>query len=588
MPIDSLLGGALASVGRFLKLVRKPGRKGAMVVKLGLMVYDLFGRRDRTMPDHRMVASAEFSRALPDLTPSTRYMAEFYDARLTAPERLGLELVADAEKACPASLAATYVSLVGRDGDTVVLEDTLTGERFEVSPKLVVNCSGAWVDRTDPPLGIEERLIGGTKGSHLVLDHPDFATRLDGRMLYFETEDHRICLAYPLDERRVLLGTTDIRTDDPEDTVCSAQEVDYLFEVMRAVMPDLVLDKGQIVFTYAGIRPLPASDQVAGAISRDHSVRVFEPDGGRRFPVLTLVGGKWTTFRPCAEQIVDMVLARLGHRAESLDGGHRHRRRRRISAQRRTSAAGWSPTSPAGAGCRACRVEVLLDRYGMRALDWIEPFAGRGPGHADDLARLFVCRISGYSKKRTRRDLVGRRSAANADRSARARHSCGDRRTRGRGGRRPWLVGRPHRRRDQSNFTTARHATWGSGPHLMANARQKTTEPPDARSKLGAGLSGLQTGTGTPLWSQVKTALMTLITTEKLSEHARLPSEAELCEHFGVSRTVVREALNQLVFERVIYKLQGKGPSSRPAATNRTSWARTSASPASSTTRTAP
>lgn len=93
----------------------------------------------------------------------------------------------------------------------------------------------------------------------------------------------------------------------------------------------------------------------------------------------------------------------------------------------------------------------------------------------------------------------------------------------------------------------------------MANARQKTTEPPDTRSKLGSGLSGLQTGTGTPLWSQVKTALMTLITTEKLSEHARLPSEAELCEHFGVSRTVVREALNQLVFERVIYKLQGKG-----------------------------
>lgn len=67
-------------------------------------------------------------------------------------------------------------------------------------------------------------------------------------------------------------------------------------------------------------------------------------------------------------------------------------------------------------------------------------------------------------------------------------------------------------------------------------------------------------GTGTvPLWSQVKSALLTLIMTEKLPEHARLPSESELCERFGVSRTVVREALNQLVFERMIYKLQGKG-----------------------------
>ncbi len=62
-----------------------------------------------------------------------------------------------------------------------------------------------------------------------------------------------------------------------------------------------------------------------------------------------------------------------------------------------------------------------------------------------------------------------------------------------------------------------------------------------------------------PLWSQVKTALLDMISTTPLMEHSRLPSEAELCAQFNVSRTVVREALNQLVFERVIYKLQGKG-----------------------------
>jgi glycerol-3-phosphate dehydrogenase len=412
VPIDSLLGGALASVGRFLKLVRKPGRKGAMVVKLGLMVYDLFGRRDRTMPDHRMVASAEFRRAIPDLAPSTRYMAEYYDARLTAPERLGLELVADAEKACPASLAATYVSLVGQDGGKVVLEDTLTGERFEVSPKLVVNCSGAWVDRTDPPLGIEERLIGGTKGSHLVLDHPDFAARLDGRMLYFETEDHRICLAYPLDERRVLLGTTDIRTDDPEDTVCSGEEVDYLFEVMRAVMPDLVLDAGQIVFTYAGIRPLPASDQVAGAISRDHSVRVFDPDGSRSFPVLTLVGGKWTTFRPCAGQIVDMVLARLGHERKvattgiGIGGGERFPR---SDEERSRLVADVSRRN----GLPPCRVEALLDRYGTRALDRIDQLPAGGQGMLANLPGYSSAELAAIAKNErvaTLSDVVLRRT----------------------------------------------------------------------------------------------------------------------------------------------------------------------------------
>ncbi|WP_206682736.1 GntR family transcriptional regulator [Chthonobacter albigriseus] len=62
-----------------------------------------------------------------------------------------------------------------------------------------------------------------------------------------------------------------------------------------------------------------------------------------------------------------------------------------------------------------------------------------------------------------------------------------------------------------------------------------------------------------PLWSQLKSALVELIVGQGLQEHTRLPSEAELCSQYGVSRTVVREALNQLVHERLIYKLQGKG-----------------------------
>jgi GntR family transcriptional regulator len=64
---------------------------------------------------------------------------------------------------------------------------------------------------------------------------------------------------------------------------------------------------------------------------------------------------------------------------------------------------------------------------------------------------------------------------------------------------------------------------------------------------------------GVPLWSQLKASLLAMIRDERMQEHARLPSEHELCERFGVSRTVVREALNQLVIERVIYKIQGKG-----------------------------
>ena len=312
VPIADRFSGALDSVGRFLGWVQAPGPKGALVVALGLRLYDLFNRRHQTMPNHRMVPRKQFRAEMPALTPAARYVAEYYDARLTAPERLGVELVAQAEDACPHARAATYLRVAGREGGCILLDDVLTGERFSVSPRLVINCAGARVDEVDGGFGIRERLIGGTKGSHLVLRNRALVESLADCMIYFETPDHRICLAYPLDDTHALVGTTDLRTDDPGDTVCSAAEVDYLFEVMALVMPQMRLHRSQIVHTYAGIRPLPASKGVAGAISRDHSIHNFPPQGDRPFPVLSLVGGKWTTFRACAEQIADEALAHLG------------------------------------------------------------------------------------------------------------------------------------------------------------------------------------------------------------------------------------------------------------------------------------
>ena len=372
VPIRGLLGGAAASVARFLGLLRKPGPKGALVVALGLRVYDLFGGRYRSMPSHRMVPRAEFRRTMAGLAPFVRYMGEYYDARLVAPERLGLELLAQGEAACPGAVAATYVAVVGREGDAVVLADTVTGERFRVRPKVVVNCSGARIDEVDRRIGIEDRLIGGTKGSHLVLRDRAFVEALDDSMLYFETPDHRICLAYPLDDEHVLLGTTDLRTDDPDDVVCSDAEIDYLFDVMHMVMPDLALDRSRIVFTYAGIRPLPASDGVAGAISRDHSIRTFAPTDDRPFPVLSLVGGKWTTFRACAEEIADAVLALVGKP-----------RRQGTSGVAIGGGAAWPVDVAAHVAALArrfgldeTRAATLFDRYGTAATAMLEGFAG--------------------------------------------------------------------------------------------------------------------------------------------------------------------------------------------------------------------
>ncbi|MGQ3281232.1 MAG: glycerol-3-phosphate dehydrogenase/oxidase, partial [Shinella sp.] len=293
-----------------------------LVIKLGLVFFDRFGRANNTMPGHRIVSRGELRRRMPSLSPRVSAVAEYYDARLVHPERLALELIKDGERDCPASAAVPYMALAGSDGETVVLRDELSHEEIRLRPRLVVNCTGAWADEANRQLGIEGRLIGGTRGSHLVMRRPDISRQLADGMLYFETRDFRACLVYALDADHILLGTTDIRATDPDCATCSEEEIDYLFDVLEQVMPGSAAKREEIVFAYAGIRPLPYSGEATtGAISRDHFLREFEPDGTRRFPVATLVGGKWTTYRACAEQIADSVLSRLGlsRRHSTLD-----------------------------------------------------------------------------------------------------------------------------------------------------------------------------------------------------------------------------------------------------------------------------
>jgi glycerol-3-phosphate dehydrogenase len=381
VPVTSWWAGFLAAGARFLRLTRTPGPRGALVLKLGLTVYDWFGAKYRSMPKHRMIGGKDALRQMPGLLPAVCSIGEFYDARLTNAERLTLELVGDAEADCPASLAIPYLAVAGHDGKDVLLRDEIEGGVHRVAPQIVINAAGAWIDQVDTCLGIEERLVGGTKGSHLVLDHRDLAQALGDKMIYFPTSDHRICLAYPLDERLVLIGTTDLPTEDPEDMTCSEVEIDYLFRVMKEIMPGIRLNRSQIIFRYAGVRPLPkaTSGTVAGAISRDHHIRPFARTEKRPYDVLTLVGGKWTTYRACAEQIADQVLERIGKsrrvdtRSLKIGGG-----------------AGW-PLEPAKqrqqvteiarqSGLSLEHCTALADRYGAYAATVAAAIVAEGIG----------------------------------------------------------------------------------------------------------------------------------------------------------------------------------------------------------------
>ncbi|SDF94207.1 glycerol-3-phosphate dehydrogenase [Celeribacter baekdonensis] len=367
VPLRSWFGGTFGAIARFLKLTRTPGRKGAIPVKLGLMLYDAFGRTQQTMPDHRLLTRRQARAEVPVLAPDIRAVAEYYDARITHPERLVMELVADAEAECPESLAIPYLKAISQENGRVTLRDMSNGETFEITPRLVINASGAWVDEVQSGLGFSGRLMGGTRGSHLVLKQPVLAQKLAGKMLYFETDDHRACLIYPMGEDRVFLGTTDIRSDDPGDNFCTDAEIDYLFKVLRPILPNEELRREDIIFTIAGVRPLPLQEAgVTGAISRDHRLDSFPATADRPFETLTLVGGKWTTYRAFAEQVSDVVLQRqnLPRQASTADraiGGAAgypfDAADRQVWANRLARDTGLTPE----------RCAMLAQRYGARA-----------------------------------------------------------------------------------------------------------------------------------------------------------------------------------------------------------------------------
>lgn len=379
IPVFRWFSGLLNAPLKFAGLLDKPGERGALVVKLGLTFYDFFVRSGRVMPTHEFRRRSAALREYPVLNSAIACAATYYDAWMPYPERICLEMVLDAEASNPACRALNYVSAVGGEGDSLVLRDELTGSKLRVRPKVVVNAAGPWIDLVNGGLapGVEQ-FIGGTKGSHLILDHPALLEATRGSEFYFENDDGRPVLILPFFDR-VMIGTTDIRIDDPDEARATDAEIDYLLAMVNKVFPAIKPERSQIVFTFSGVRPLPVSTGVgAGQISRDHSIRTLAPTEERTYPIHALIGGKWTTFRAFAEQITDLVLGdlRMPRRASTVDlpiGGGREYPRgdsAREAWLRELSAESELPLE---------RLQQLFERYGTRAASFAHYI-----GRADD------------------------------------------------------------------------------------------------------------------------------------------------------------------------------------------------------------
>lgn len=361
IPIYSTFSGILSAPLRFLThRSGKPQERGAALIKIGLVLYDTFSRDGGSVPRHRFLGRKRSLSELPALDPAVKYTATYYDASMHDPERLALDVLQDGLAANEGAHALNYVEAVARTADGVEVLDRETGARFEIAADVVVNASGPWTDLTNEALGTRTRYMGGTKGSHIVLDHPELLAATQGREIFFEHSDGRIVLIYPL-KGRVLVGTTDIDADPREPARCTEEEVDYFFDLVHHVFPSIAVDRSQIVYRFAGIRPLPRHEDTApGFVSRDYRVEV---DRSARVPLVSLVGGKWTTFRALGESLSDIVLGLVG-RTRSVStsglpiGGGKDFPR--TDPDRRA----WIGAHLPGAGARG---EALLTRYGTRA-----------------------------------------------------------------------------------------------------------------------------------------------------------------------------------------------------------------------------
>ncbi|MGA1621669.1 MAG: glycerol-3-phosphate dehydrogenase [Synechocystis sp.] len=293
-------------------------------IKAGMILYDIFSF-DKTLPPHRMLGPRQFQQLFRVAEKKgLQGGAQYFDGQVEYAERLALEVALSAEQA--GATVLNYVAVTGLEKDpnqqaitAIHCQDHLTDQTFSVDTRnaVVINTAGPWVDKVcalgrqdqHPTAIVNGRKIGGTKGSHIVVDpFPGAPTTA----LYVEAfVDKRPYFIIPW-LGKYLIGTTDLRYEGDLDAVkASDDEIDYLIGETNRVMPAAQLSRDDVRFTYAGVRPLPYSDgKKAGSITRNHILYDHTQDGVNN--LISLIGGKLTTYRQVGQELVEKAYQKRG------------------------------------------------------------------------------------------------------------------------------------------------------------------------------------------------------------------------------------------------------------------------------------
>ncbi len=276
------------------------------LIRLGLFLYDHIGGR-KLLPKSHSVDLTQHVSGEP-LKNEFTHGFEYSDCWVQDARLVVLNAMDAAERGCDVRVRTEVTDLVRHEGSwSISLRDNNTDEKSTVTARVVVNASGPWVEKT---LDLDEehdtryatRLV---KGSHVVVpkifDHP--------YTYIFQNADNRIIFAVPYEQDYTLLGTTDMEVGDEPGTVeIDAEEIKYICDAASEYFNDRV-KPADVVWSYSGVRPLyDDASANASKVTRDYKL---DFDIRKGAPVLSVYGGKITTYRKLADDAMGMLSEHL-------------------------------------------------------------------------------------------------------------------------------------------------------------------------------------------------------------------------------------------------------------------------------------
>lgn len=307
-----------------LILPHRPHLRPAWMIRTGLFLYDHLSRRNKLAGSagQRLDARAHDN----PLSDSIRYGFAYSDCRVDDARLVVANALAAHANGARIMVRTRCLAAQRANGVwQASLEDLLTGQRFELRARALVNAAGPWAQRF-----IEQQLAARSPRKLRLIRGSHFVTRrlYEGEHAYIlQNEDQRIVFVIPYQKDFTLVGTTDtLHEGDPADVAMDAEEELYLLDVFNRHFKQQ-LGSADILWRYAGVRPLCDDESASpSAMTRDYTLEV-EADAQGKAPLLSVFGGKLTTYRKLGEAALASLspyfpaLGAAWTRAAALPGG---------------------------------------------------------------------------------------------------------------------------------------------------------------------------------------------------------------------------------------------------------------------------